>query len=136
MTRTYKLDELPQIATWVIENSLHKSLLFYGEMGVGKTTLIKEIVHQLGSKDQVSSPTFSIVNEYDAGSFSIYHFDFYRIEDEIEVMDIGFEDYFTHENDWQLMEWPELVSNLLPENATKLCIKINEDNLRIIELRN
>ncbi len=134
MIRNYNLSEVTSVAQWVIDNTQHKSLLFYGEMGVGKTTLIKEIVQLLGSKDIVSSPTFSIANEYEAEGFSIYHFDFYRIEDEVEVHDIGFEDYFLHKDDWQLMEWPELITNLLPENATRLHIRLSNDGSRSIEM--
>ena len=135
MKRNYSLNEVAEIATWVIEKAAYKSLLFYGEMGVGKTTLIKEIVRQLGSDDVVSSPTFSIVNQYLTTEYSIYHFDFYRIEDESEVYDIGFEDYFADAADWQLMEWPELIPNLLPDEATQVYISLNEDGTRSIELK-
>lgn len=136
MRRNYTLKEVASTASWVLENAAHKSILLYGEIGVGKTTLIKEIVKLLGSSDQVSSPTFSIVNQYEAKKFFIYHFDFYRIEYEVEVHDIGFEDYFLHKDDWQLMEWPELILNLLPENATTLKITLTEDEVRKIELIN
>jgi tRNA threonylcarbamoyladenosine biosynthesis protein TsaE len=111
-------------------------MLFYGEMCVGKTTLIKEIVNILGSTDDVSSPTFSIVNEYEADGKSIFHFDFYRINHEEEVYDIGFEDYFQNTADWQLMEWPELIPNLLPEQYTKIEISLLSSQKRKLKLTN
>ena len=92
MNKTYTLEELPKIATELIQLAKHKkAVLFYAEMGAGKTTLIKEIIKQLGVTDNVSSPTFSLVNEYQSTTNElIYHFDFYRIEDETEALDMGF----------------------------------------------
>jgi tRNA threonylcarbamoyladenosine biosynthesis protein TsaE len=124
------------VASSCIENAQFKSILFYGEMGVGKTTLIKEIVKLLGSIDEVSSPTFSIVNEYETSKNSIFHFDFYRINNEEEVYDIGFEDYFQNPLDWQLMEWPELIPNLLPEHYTKIEIGLISVEKRRLSLTN
>ncbi|GGE07906.1 tRNA (adenosine(37)-N6)-threonylcarbamoyltransferase complex ATPase subunit type 1 TsaE [Psychroflexus salis] len=132
----YSLNEIEKVAQHCIENAKHKSLLFYAEMGVGKTTLIKKIVKLLGSKDEVSSPTFSIVNEYESTGFSIYHFDFYRINHEEEVYDIGFEDYFYQAKDWQFMEWPELIPNLLPEAYTKIEIELLANGNRKLKLTN
>lgn len=109
----YTLSELSNVAKNIIEISSCKILLFYGEMGAGKTTLIKEIVKQLGSQDKVSSPTFSLVNEYQGENGSIFHFDFHRIESEEEAYDIGFEEYLDS-NSWCLIEWPQHVENLLP----------------------
>ena len=120
MKKNYTLKQLPQIAKQIIEDSSEKTLLFYGSMGVGKTTLIKEIVKQLGVDDVVSSPTFSLVNEYQSrNGETIYHFDFYRIHNEEEALDIGIEDYF-YNNDWCFIEWPEKVKNLLPLNAVEI----------------
>lgn len=133
---TYTLENLQEVAQKCIANAEFKSILFYGEMGVGKTTLIKEIVKLLGSKDDVSSPTFSIVNQYETENDSIYHFDFYRINHEEEVYDIGFEDYFQNTNDWQLMEWPELIPNLLPEQYTKIVISLFSAEKRALQLTN
>ncbi|HSQ45401.1 MAG TPA: tRNA (adenosine(37)-N6)-threonylcarbamoyltransferase complex ATPase subunit type 1 TsaE, partial [Lutibacter sp.] len=88
MIKNYTLEDLPTIAKEVIKSAKNKVLLFYGEMGVGKTTLIKEIVKQLGSFDNVSSPTFSLVNEYHTiNGDKVYHFDFYRIYNENEALD-------------------------------------------------
>ena len=136
MVKKYNLNELPEIAKEIIANAKSKSLLFYGKMGAGKTTLIKEIVKQLGSLDVVSSPTFSLVNEYHSkSSEAIYHFDFYRIEAEEEALDIGIEEYF-YSNNWCLIEWPNKVENLLPLKSTIITISINNNQLRTIELKN
>ena len=136
MIKNYSLEELPAIAKEIIKSSKHKVLLFYGEMGVGKTTLIKEIVKQLGSLDTVSSPTFSLVNEYHTtNGEKIYHFDFYRINNEIEALDIGVEEYF-YSNCWCLVEWPNKVENLVPLNSATVTITTNSDQIRTIELRN
>lgn len=136
MTQNYTLDQLPHIAKEVIENAHNKVLLFYGEMGVGKTTLIKEIVKELGVLDNVSSPTFSLVNEYHSNSGEkVFHFDFYRIDNEEEAMDMGIEEYL-YSNNWCLVEWPNKVENLLPLNAVKITISTNENQLRTIELSN
>ena len=136
MVKNYALEELPAIAKEVIKSSKNKVLLFYGEMGVGKTTLIKEIVKQLGSLDTVSSPTFSLVNEYHTVSGEkIYHFDFYRINNENEALDIGVEEYF-YSGCWCLAEWPNKVENLLPLKSVTITITSNSDQLRTLELRN
>jgi tRNA threonylcarbamoyladenosine biosynthesis protein TsaE len=133
MTITYTLDELPEIALKIIKSTQHKNLLFYGEMGSGKTTLIKTLIKQLGVNDYVSSPTFSLVNEYlSAKNETIYHFDFYRIEQEEEALDIGIEDYFD-KNAWCFIEWPENVENLLPLNALSIQIQILDEFTRKIE---
>ncbi|HEY9168862.1 MAG TPA: tRNA (adenosine(37)-N6)-threonylcarbamoyltransferase complex ATPase subunit type 1 TsaE [Lutibacter sp.] len=136
MIKNYALEELPAIAKEVIKTAKNKVLLFYGEMGVGKTTLIKEIVKQLGSLDRVSSPTFSLVNEYHTvNSEKLYHFDFYRINNESEALDIGVEEYF-YSDCWCLIEWPEKVKNLVPLNSVLIKITVNDNQLRTIELRN
>ena len=136
MIKKYSLKELPAIAKDIIKSTKSKVLLFYGEMGVGKTTLIKEIVKQLGSLDTVSSPTFSLVNEYHTtNDEKIYHFDFYRINNENEALDIGIEEYF-YSDCWCLVEWPNKVKNLLPLNSVTITISTNSDQLRTIELRN
>ncbi len=112
----------------------HKVILFYGEMGVGKTTLIKLICKYLGVDESTNSPTFSIVNEYlSKKKGSIYHFDFYRIEEETEVFDLGYEDYF-YSGDFCFIEWPEKISNLLPDNAVKVNIVQDEENNRLISV--
>lgn len=136
MTKNYSLEELPQIAQEVIKNAKHKVLLFFGEMGVGKTTLIKEIVKQLGVNDNVSSPTFSLVNEYlSENGESVFHFDFYRIDDENEALDMGIEEYF-YSNNWCLVEWPNKIENLLPLESVTVTITANSNQQRTITLKN
>lgn len=96
---------------------------FYGGMGAGKTTFIKAVCQQLGVTDTVSSPTFAIVNEYYSDLGPIYHFDFYRIKKLSEVLDLGFEDY-AYSGNLCLMEWPELIEEILPEET--ICVRIEE----------
>jgi tRNA threonylcarbamoyladenosine biosynthesis protein TsaE len=135
MNTNYTLGELPEIARQIIDKSSNRTLLFYGSMGVGKTTLIKEIVKQLEVDDVVSSPTFSLVNEYETrNGENIYHFDFYRINNEEEALDIGIEEYF-YNNDWCLIEWPEKVKNLLPLNAVEIHLSLNKDATRNILMK-
>lgn len=135
MKKNYTLNQIKEIAKKVITNTKHKVLLFYGEMGVGKTTLIKEILKQLKVTDNVSSPTFSLVNEYHTKDGNkIYHFDFYRVNSEEEALDIGVEEYF-YSNNLCLIEWPNKIKNLLPLNANKIYIKNISNNLRQIEIK-
>ena len=136
MNKNYSLSELPEIAKEIINKANNKVLLFYGDMGVGKTTLIKEICKQLGVKEVTHSPTFSLVNEYQTkNNESVYHFDFYRIENEEEAYDMGFEDYFYTTN-YCLVEWPEKIKNLLPLDATEIHIHLKDDEQRTIQLKN
>lgn len=136
MKKNYTLDQLSEVAIEVIKQSKHKILLFYGEMGVGKTTLIKEIFKQLQVNDNVSSPTFSLVNEYHTSDNDIvYHFDFYRIDHEEEALDMGIEEYF-YSNRWCLVEWPNKIENLLPLECVKLTISTDQNQLRTIQLEN
>ncbi len=135
MTKNYSLEELSEIASLIIKTTTNKVLLFYGEMGVGKTTLIKEIIKQLNVDDTVTSPTFSLVNEYLSNTGEIiHHFDFYRIENEEEALDMGIDDYF-YNNTWCFIEWPERVKNLLPLNAVEITIFLNNDGSRKIEIK-
>ena len=106
---------------------------FYGKMGAGKTTFIKALCTELGVDDVITSPTFAIVNEYTAGDGSpIYHFDFYRIKKLDEVYDMGYEDYF-YNGGLCLIEWPELIESLLPEDAVVVHIAEQPDGTRTIE---
>ncbi len=135
MNKNYSLDEVPAIAREVINSVEYKVVLFYGEMGVGKTTLIKALCKELGVKDKIQSPTFSLVNEYlTAKNETIYHFDFYRIESEEEAYDIGIEDYFGS-NHWCFIEWPENVENLLPLNSIEVHLSVLENEQRNIRLK-
>ena len=109
---------------------------FYGSMGAGKTTFIKALCQQMGVSDVITSPTFAIVNEYSipAGGAlegAIYHFDFYRIKKLEEVYDMGYEDYF-YSGSLCMIEWPELIEELLPENAVKVSIVEQEDGSRTV----
>lgn len=107
---------------------------FYGAMGAGKTTFVKAVCEHLGVKDAVNSPTFAIVNEYEAGNGEpIYHFDFYRIKRMDEVLDIGYEEY-VDSGALCLMEWPELIEPLLPDETVRVTITVNTDGTRTVEL--
>lgn len=107
---------------------------FYGKMGAGKTTLIKELCKQLGVNDVVNSPTFSLVNEYHTqNGETIYHFDFYRINKLEEAYDFGYEEYF-YSGNLCLIEWPELIEQLLPEDTLKLQITENADSSRTVAM--
>lgn len=113
--------------TFVSQNKERSVFAFYGKMGAGKTTFIKAICESLGVEDVITSPTFAIVNEYtsaDTGS-PIYHFDFYRIKKLDEVYDMGYEEYFYSGNPC-FIEWPELIEELLPEDAVRVTIEENE----------
>ena len=135
MNKNYTLKKLSSIAAEIISSVKNKTLLFYGEMGVGKTTLIKEICRQLGILDNISSPTFSLVNEYQTSEEEkVFHFDFYRIEQEEEAFDIGIEEYFDSDA-WCLVEWPENIENLLPLGAAQIHLSILDDEQRNIQLK-
>ena len=135
MNKNYTLKKLSSIAAEIISSVKNKTLLFYGEMGVGKTTLIKEICQQLGILDNISSPTFSLVNEYQTSEEErVFHFDFYRIEQEEEALDIGIEEYFDSDA-WCLVEWPENIENLLPLGAAQIHLSILDDEQRNIQLK-
>jgi tRNA threonylcarbamoyladenosine biosynthesis protein TsaE len=105
---------------------------FYGKMGAGKTTFIQSICKVLGSDDNVTSPTFALINEYNTAELnSIFHFDFYRINDIEEAFDLGYEDYI-YSGNYCLIEWPEMIEQLLPETLVEVKIEANEDNTRMI----
>jgi tRNA threonylcarbamoyladenosine biosynthesis protein TsaE len=127
--------ELPIIADKLLQEfGEHKVVLLYGEMGTGKTTLIKFICKHLGVVDATSSPTFSIVNEYLTNENKVvYHFDFYRIVKESEVLDLGYEDYF-YSGNYCFIEWPEKIPNLIPENTIGVNIKLDKENNRLISV--
>ena len=133
MEFNFNLQDLPFVAKEILRNVPNKTLLFYGTMGVGKTTLIKELSKQLGVTDVINSPTFSLVNEYETIKDKIYHFDFYRIKSEEEALDIGIEDYF-FSGHWNLIEWPENISNLLPPNSTKIEMNKNQNGTRTLNI--
>lgn len=128
------LDSISDAAKEFVKNMGEgKVFAFYGKMGAGKTTFIKAICECLGVDDTITSPTFAIVNEYSSNKvdFPIYHFDFYRIKKLEEVYDMGYEDYF-YGGGVCFIEWPELIEDLLPEDAIRVDIKENEDGTRTV----
>ena len=127
------IDDINEVARQFVDQmGDHKIFAFYGKMGAGKTTFIKSMCEELGVTDVINSPTFAIVNEYmDSKGESIYHFDFYRIKRVEEVYDIGFDEYI-YSGNLCLMEWPELIEQLLPEETVRVDIMENPDGTRVI----
>ncbi len=109
-----------------------KHLAFYGDMGAGKTTFITALCRCLDTIDLVSSPTFSIINEYSTQKGeAIYHFDFYRIKTTVELLDIGFHDYCT-DDAYCFIEWPDRAADLIPEDFLKIRLNVKEDDARVL----
>ncbi len=128
------LSELPYVAEQVIESLEGRTVvLLRGGMGAGKTTLVSRIAAQLGAEDTVTSPTFALVNQYEGQVCRIYHFDFYRIDRIEEVFDLGYEEYF-YSGDLCLVEWPEKIEPLIPDDAMVVRITVGEDEQRIFEI--
>ena len=124
------LGEINEVARQFIRNMGESTVFaFYGKMGAGKTSLIKELCSELGTKDIVNSPTFSIVNIYDTESEKIYHFDCYRLNSITEALDLGIEDYF-YSNHYCFIEWPENIETILPNDIIKITIEHSIDNTR------
>lgn len=121
------IDELSKVSDFLVSMREKSNIIaFYGNMGAGKTTLIKNLCSKLGVQDEVNSPTFALVNEYQTDAFdSIFHFDFYRIKSLEEVFDIGYEDYF-YGGSLCLLEWPELIDPLMPEHFIKVEITLGD----------
>ena len=128
------IDELPSLASKITKAYSNRVIAFYGDMSAGKTTFIKYLCHELGVDPSfVNSPTYAIVNEYEArGHKLIFHFDFYRIKDENEAYDMGYENYF-YSNHYCFIEWPEKITNLLPKNLLRIHIE-SEANIRIFTI--
>jgi len=130
------LSQLPQAAEAILANSAgNKIFLFYGEMGAGKTTLIKVLCETLGVTEQATSPTFSIVNEYIGRDSRIFHFDFYRLKNQTEALDMGYEEYF-YSGAYCFIEWPEKIPDLLPDHYTTIRINVLDSNSRGISIEN
>lgn len=124
------VDELPTTAQSLLSFAGNQKIfLFYGNMGAGKTTFIKELCAQLGVTEPVTSPTFSIVNEYVGTAAQVYHFDFYRLKNQEEALDMGYEEYF-YSGNYCLIEWPEKIPDLLPIHYIKVSIQADENQLR------
>ncbi len=104
-------------------------ILLEGDLGAGKTTFTKSLAKALGIKEHITSPTFTLVNEYHSGKFTLYHFDMYRLEDEDEAIEIGLDEYF-NDNAISIIEWPERIKDLLPQNCIKIKIEKIDDNSR------
>ncbi len=136
MDVTFSFDELPQAAgSFLKAMGDDRIFAFEGGMGAGKTTFIAEVCRQLGAADDSGSPTFSIVNEYVAADGSpVYHFDFYRLESPQEALDMGAEDYF-YSGSLCLIEWPDRIGDLLPEEAVTVSITELPDGRRNIKMR-
>ena len=130
----FSLDKIDEIAKKVLQNSRSKIIIFSGQMGSGKTTLISSISKILGSNSTVSSPTFSIVNEYELPNDKIYHFDFYRIKNYNEALDIGFEEYLKSDS-WNFIEWPEKIYPLLPKGIIHLKLIFVSSEIRLLEFQ-
>ncbi len=130
----HELNELPAIAVDILRaHPEGRIFALYGEMGAGKTTLIKEICRQLGVKDTVNSPTFSLVNVYNGAAGEVFHFDVYRMKTIEELYDIGYEDYF-YSGQYCFIEWPEKIEQLLPEESIAIGMQVNhEDGSRVIQ---
>lgn len=134
MEITFSLEEINTVAEQIIAQNPNKVILFHGEMGVGKTTLIKQLCKKLGVLETTSSPTFSLVNEYQTKDNQIvYHFDFYRLKQEMEALDMGADDYL-YSGNWCFIEWAEKIPNLIPEEHSTLTIELLPDNKRFLRL--
>ncbi len=136
MEIVFTLDELEFIAQKVIDQHPSKVILFHGEMGVGKTTLIKQLCKTLGVTSTTSSPTFSLVNEYETiDNQVVYHFDFYRLKNEMEALDMGADDYF-YSGNWCFIEWAEKIPSLIPDEHAVITIELVENGKRHLTLTN
>ena len=136
MEIVFTLDELELVAQKVIDQQPSKVILFHGEMGVGKTTLIKPLCTTLGVSSATSSPTFSLVNEYETiDNQVVYHFDFYRLKYEMEALDMGADDYF-YSGNWCFIEWAEKIPSLIPDEHAVITIELVENGKRHLTLTN
>lgn len=133
-SQSFAIDQVEQVAKKLLMDAQNTKIwLFYGDLGAGKTTLIKAICKQLGVEEtRLSSPTFSIVNEYQGMDSVVYHFDFYRMRNETEILDIGIEEYFDSKA-YCFVEWPERLGSLVPNEYFRVSITHSGNNSRMIE---
>lgn len=130
MEIVFSLEEIDKVAQLILAKNPNKVILFNGNMGVGKTTLIKCLSRNLGVKGNTSSPTFSLVNEYQTNDNQlVYHFDCYRFKSEVEALDMGIDEYLFSEN-WCFIEWPEKIESLIPEKCSVINIEILPNGFR------
>ena len=131
----FNLNEIEVVAKKILEANPEKVILFNGEMGAGKTTLIKVLCKELGVKNPTSSPTFSLVNEYQiTNNQLVYHFDVYRLKNQNEALDMGIDDYL-YSGNWCFIEWSEKIPNLIPEKHSVVTISALNNGKRLVELK-
>ena len=133
MEYIFNLSEIDHIAEQVLHQNVAKVILFHGEMGAGKTTFIKALAKVLGVEKATSSPTFSLVNEYQAKDGLVYHFDVYRLKNESEAFDFGIEDYL-YSGNWCFIEWAEKIPNLIPDNHSIITLEVLENGNRKLQI--
>jgi len=130
----FSLDEIQNVGRKIISENPKKVILFNGNMGVGKTTLIKALAKELGVTNATSSPTFSLVNEYQANEGQlVYHFDVYRLNKESEALDLGIDEYL-YSGHWCFIEWAEKIPNLIPEEHSVIHLSLTSDGKRHLSL--
>lgn len=130
----FSLKEVNKVANTIIAENPKKVILFNGEMGVGKTTLIKQLCKNIGVQEATSSPTFSLVNEYETiNNQLVYHFDVYRLKSETEALDMGIDEYL-YSGNWCFIEWSEKIPNLIPEEHSTVNIELLENGNRKLTL--
>lgn len=131
----FSLEQINQVAQEVIKQNPEKVILFNGDMGVGKTTFIKALSKALGVKEATSSPTFSLVNEYEAENGRlVYHFDVYRLKNETEAYDMGIDEYL-YSGEWCFIEWAEKIPSLIPQRHSIIKIKLLANGKRQLTLK-
>lgn len=131
----FSLEEINNVAQQVIDSNPEKVILFNGEMGAGKTTFIKSICKYLGVENPTSSPTFSLVNEYEIPNNQlVYHFDVYRLKNQNEALDMGIDEYL-YSGNWCFIEWAEKIEDLIPENHSTITISVLSNGKRLLELK-